>query len=80
MPRTKLQESIPDSDQLRKLIEKRLVEIEMDKQDAAKSIGMPRVTFSRKLESGGWTYPELFDLFTVIKLPNVTILKAFGRS
>ena len=80
MPRTKLQNSIADPERLRKLIERRLVDIDMEKQEAAKCIGMPRVTFSRKLESGGWNYSELFDLFTVTKLPNDTILKAFGRS
>lgn len=52
----------------------------MDKQEAAKDIGMPRRTFTDKLNTGNWKYDELFDLFVVIKLPNEIILKAFGRS
>lgn len=51
----------------------------IDRHIAASKMQMPIRTFNSKLVTGYWTFEELYTLFSVLKVPDESILQIFGR-
>ena len=68
-----------DPSELKRQIDIGMASMQMDKRILLQKLGMQVRTFNWKVKSGYWTYEELFNIATVLRFSDESILKLFGR-